>query len=397
MYIDTAAPYHQEYQFSVRLGKEQVQLVTKPSLLSWKQASVSSQLFFENAAINPGDTVLLYGCHLGPLAVSLARKIPSLQVLITDINHTALEMTRLTLAANHIHSIDLITAVDLPQEMHQKYRVIFIQLPKGRQLARRWLVQAFHALDLEGSLYLGGANSSGIQSVIKDAQALLGDGRVKAYKKGNRIAQFVKRRDSTPLPDWAYAPGIAPGRWVEYPINLSGQVFCIRSLPGIFSFDRLDEGTEMLLNCADIIRGTSVLDVGCGYGVVGLYATVKGAQQVHFTDDNLLAVAACKATLAVNNINNAQVFAGDLLEPVASFRYDLILSNPPFHAGQAVNHQIAEALIAQSYQALHPGGRLIIVANRFLRYGPMINAVFANASTLAETGKFHVLCGLKSR
>jgi 16S rRNA (guanine1207-N2)-methyltransferase len=101
--------------------------------------------------------------------------------------------------------------------------------------------------------------------------------------------------------------------------------------------------------------------------------------------------------LTLNRITNAKVFAGDLLNPIGSNKYDLVLSNPPFHTDRAVDLQIAQALIDQSWQALNPGGQLIIVANRFIRYDHLIKAIFGNVSTLTESGKFHVLSGLKSR
>ncbi len=396
MILAASASYEQAYQVSINLSSELVQLITKAGLPSWMDASASSQLFLENATINPNDAVLLYGNHMGPVGVSLARKIPSLCLFITDLNQTGLELTRLTVNANRISTIEILTEASLPRDFFEKCNVIFIRLPKGRLLARRWIMQAFEALKPGGSLYLAGANSAGIQSAIKDAKELFGDGQVLAYKKGNRIAQFIKRHNPKPHPEWTEAPGIAQGTWVKFPITITGHTFQVCSLPGVFSFDHLDEGTGTLLECTRFSPGSTVLDVGCGYGVIGLCASAGGVENVDLIDNNLLAIAACNETLMVNGVANAQVYAGDLLEPVASRRYDLILSNPPFHTGHEVNYQVAEALIVQSFQVLYPGGKLIIVANRFLRYGRIINEVFGNFSTLAETGKYHVLSGLKS-
>ena len=247
-----------------------------------------------------------------------------------------------------------------------------------------------------GVVYTLPANNSGIQSAVKDAQGLFGPGRILAYKKGNRVAEFVKKLADTPQPGWALAPGIASCTWVEFTIPFSNHTFHIRSLPGIFSFDHLDEGTDMLLRTIDIPAGARVLDVGCGYGIIGLYAATQGAGSVHLTDNNLLAVAACTETIARNRITNAEVFTGDLLGSIGSYQYDLILSNPPFHAGHAVDYQIAHSMINQSFQALNPGGQMIIVANRFIRYDRLIKEIFGNISILAESGKFHVLSGLKS-
>jgi 16S rRNA (guanine1207-N2)-methyltransferase len=392
----TTAPYWQVQRFTVKLGSEQLALVTKPGLPSWNLAAATSQLFIENMIIKPGDRALLYGCHMDCVAVYLSRFYPYLQVFLTDHNHTALEMTDRSLSANGITTVSLLATVELPPDLYGTFNVICIQLPKGRMLARRWLVQAWHGLAEDGCLYLAGANSAGIRSVIRDGQDLFGNGRALAYKKGNRVAQFIRRAGKKPKKEWAESPGIAPGSWVQFPISISSRIFQVRSLPGVFSYDQLDEGTGMLVNAMRVPQGAKVLDVGCGYGIIGVYAATAGAGSVDLVDNDLLAIAACRETITLNGITNAQVFAGDLLSPVGHKKYNLILSNPPFHAGHAVNYQITEAMIDQAYRALYPGGQLVIVANRFIRYDHLIGSVFGNVSTLEESGKFRLLSGLKS-
>jgi 16S rRNA (guanine1207-N2)-methyltransferase len=251
-------------------------------------------------------------------------------------------------------------------------------------------------LTQNGSLYIVGSNRAGIQSVVKEAQELYGPARVLAYKKGNRLAHFIKRAEDKPPPEWVNFPGIAPHTWVEFSISLPDHTFEIRSLPGIFSYDRLDEGTKMLLAAVNIPVGAKVLDAGCGYGIIGLFAAIRGAGLVHLVDNDLLSVEASRETLSVNSINHAEVIAGDLLNMPLPDKYDLVLSNPPFHIGHAVDYQIAHTLIENSLRALNPGGRLIIVANRFIRYNRLIQEIYGNITILAESGKFHVLSGLKS-
>jgi 16S rRNA (guanine1207-N2)-methyltransferase len=380
----------------VKLGKDQIEVVTKPGLPQWDLVSPSIQLLADYARIDPTDSVLMYGHHMGALGVYLSRNLPKCQLSITDNNLSVLEMTRMTLQANNVHSVNILTRIELPQELYQKYNAVFIQIPKGRQLARRWLLQAYNALVDGGKLYLSGSNHSGIQSVVKDAQELFGSGRILAYKKGNRIANFSKRTVAMPKPDWVQAPGIVPHSWVEFSITLPNHTFRIRSLPGVFSFDHLDAGSELLVSVIHTPVRAQVLDLGCGYGIIGLYSAIQGAGKVDLVDNNLLAVAACRETIALNCITNAEVFAGDLLFPVALNKYDLILSNPPFHIGHAVDYQIAQVMISQAYATLKPEGQMIIVANRFIRYDLLIKEIFGNISTLAESGKFQVLSGLKS-
>ncbi len=111
-----------------------------------------------------------------------------------------------------------------------------------------------------------------------------------------------------------------------------------------------------------------MLDMGCGYGIVGLIAATRGASQVTLSDDNLLAVRCARASAAANAITNVEIVAGDLLDAVKDQRFDLIVSNPPFHQQFDVNTNVAHRLIREAKSALKPGGRLVIVANAFLKY-----------------------------
>ena len=80
------------------------------------------------------------------------------------------------------------------------------------------------------------------------------------------------------------------------------------------------------MGAVQIPPGAKVLDAGCGYGIIGLFAAVEGAGLVHLVDNNLLAVEACRETLSVNGIKNAEVSAGDLLNPW--FRINMIWCSP---------------------------------------------------------------------
>jgi len=395
MHHQTNVSYMQVQEFNVNLRGGEISVISKPGVPGWKEIFPATQLLVEQVKIDPDDSILLLGSSQAALAVHLARQLKHGNLVIHDHNYTALEMTRLTLEANRVSSFQILPAVELPAESEHAFSKVIIQIPKGRQIIRRWLVQAYQALKTGGKVFIAGANAAGIQSTIKDAEALFGNGRILGYKKGNRVAEFIKDT-KTVSPEWSELPGIAPGTWVSFDIYLNDHPFSVRSLPGVFSYDRLDAGTEMLLQATCITPGDEILDVGCGNGIIGTYAAARDAGLVHMVDNNLLAIASARETLAVNHVRNAKVFTGDLLEPVGSQKYNLILSNPPFHAGFEVNYQITLAMISQSSQSLLPGGRLIIVANRFIRYTDLIRDIFGNVSILKESEKYHVLSGLKS-
>jgi 16S rRNA (guanine1207-N2)-methyltransferase len=385
-------------QLSVSLGNQQIELLTTPGLPEWDDLSPSINLLAKYSKVNPSENVMLLGCDLGSLCVHLLRLYPAISLVVHDQNATALEMCRHTLAANGISPgpVNILASAELPAALNETQDVVLLILPKGRVLTRRWLLQAMQALKLGGRLFLAGANSAGIQSIIKDAGQLFGAGSLLAYKKGHRVAEFTRPSLAQPLPDWASFPGIAPHTWVEFPVTVLGQKLAIRSLPGVFSYDHLDEGTALLLEYLRVPAGARVVDIGCGYGIIGLSAAMQGASLVHLVDNNLLAVASARASLAVNHVSSAEVFCGNLLDSLSQYTYDLVLSNPPFHRGHAVDYHISRAMIRQSFYVLDAGGRLVIVANRFIRYQGLIQEIYGNVSLLAESRKFHLLSGKKS-
>jgi len=388
--------YYDIHNFIAELKGEQVEVFSKPGLPAWNQISPPTTLLAEALHLNSTDRVLLFGCYQGALAVILARMLSNGSLWVTDTNIIALQMTRLTLEANHVSNINLIDDIEIQPEHYGNFNAVIMQIPKGRKIARRWLLRAYQALSPGGNLFIAGANKEGIQSIIKDADSLFGNVNILSYKKGNRLARSIKTSLPIPLLEWVQAPGIAIGTWFEFVIDLPDYSVHIHSLPGIFSYDGLDEGTELLLRELMIPPGAHVLDVGCGYGIIGLYAASLGSEWVDLIDNNLLAIASTQENIRLNKITNAKVFPGDLLNSIGMNKYNLILSNPPFHTGQAVDYQVAQTMIVNSHQALAPYGQLILVANKFIRYDRLMQQIYGNIVCLKETGKYHVLASLKT-
>jgi 16S rRNA (guanine1207-N2)-methyltransferase len=382
--------YYQTRAFSLMLGGQAIKLISKPGFPDWDSVSPAQQLLAD--AIKPvaDARMLLLGCGPGVLGAALARQAHAGGATLLDSSWIALAMAERTLQANNVANARVCSTISVLPEQAGAFDIAMIVVPNDRKLTRRWLVEAFAALRQGGELYTAGANDHGIRSAIGDAEALFGGAHVLNYKHGNRVALTRKLAGVKDSPGWAGEAGIAPSTWHAFAAQARGHTFQLRSLPGVFAYDRVDAGTALLLEVLTIPAGARVLDVGCGYGIIGLVAARLGAAQVEMVDVNLLAVAAADENILHNRIANARAFVSDGVPEGAARRYDLVVSNPPFHVGKSVDSDIARAFIERAQHALVPGGQLMLVANQFLRYDQVLRAAFEQVTCLASNRSYRV-------
>lgn len=127
---------------------------------------------------------------------------------------------------------------------------------------------------------------------------------------------------------------------------------------GIFASHGIDPGTALLIENLDLRATDRVLDLGCGWGAVGV-AAAKAAPdgRVVLTDVNRRAARLARQNLDRNRVRNAEVRIGSLFEPVAEETFDVIATNPPFHAGRP----LVLKLLSETPTHLVPEGRLVLV------------------------------------
>ncbi|MHA0857671.1 class I SAM-dependent methyltransferase [Paenibacillus sp. CMAA1364] len=142
---------------------------------------------------------------------------------------------------------------------------------------------------------------------------------------------------------------------------LRGEKYQFISDAGVFSKNGVDFGSKVLIEAMDIGREAHVLDVGCGYGPIGL-AAAKLASNGHVTmiDVNNRAIKLAKENAQLNGISNVSIVESDLYTAVKGQRFDVILSNPPIRAGKETVHAIFE----QAYDHLIEGGTLWVVIQK---------------------------------
>ena len=157
---------------------------------------------------------------------------------------------------------------------------------------------------------------------------------------------------------------------------------------GVFSRDGLDRGTEVLLEALPPLEGR-VLDLGCGWGAVGVALGKRyPALDIVMTDINSRAVELARRNLAENGVT-AAVLQGDGFDAVEG-RFDAIVTNPPIRAGKALIY----GLFARARDYLEPDGALYVVIRKqqgapsALKY---LKEIYSRAETVDRASGFHVL------
>jgi 16S rRNA G1207 methylase RsmC len=144
--------------------------------------------------------------------------------------------------------------------------------------------------------------------------------------------------------------------------------------------------------------GDTVLDLGCGWGIVGLIAAQKAQQgQVTLVDSSSVAVEAARRTLALNSVINARVLLSDGAAAVHDVRFDVVVTNPPFHQEQQTDYNVAHQFIRDAASVLQRRGRLYVVANRFIRYEHQMSECFHEVSVVYEDNLYRVLLAVRPK
>lgn len=267
-----------------------------------------------------------------------------------------------------------------------------VRIQKGRDATWVDLRQAWDALADGGRLLVGGANELGIATWVKRLARVVGQpGEVLANHSRARVALFHRR--GRPREGWPVDGPSAVPLWPPTPDGPQPPLIAVP--PGVFGQGVLDGGTARLVSrLAAEPPAARVLDLGCGSGHLGLNALLRWPRAcAWFVDADARAVAAVRANLGDGRLGlgaRAEVAWWDVGEPLPADGFDLILSNPPCHAGAAHDLTIARAMFRSAAAALAPGGRLLVVANRQLPYEAEL-AASGPTEVLAQQGGFKLL------
>ncbi|MHC5268854.1 class I SAM-dependent methyltransferase [Enterococcus sp. LJL98] len=190
-------------------------------------------------------------------------------------------------------------------------------------------------------------------------------------------------------------PAIAHN-YVTWNFELKGKDFRFTTDSNVFSKGTVDYGSRVLIEAfesKDLPAGP-LLDVGCGYGPIGLSLAYSTGRFVEMLDVNERAVALAQKNAEQNQIENVAIHTSDLYETLEHSAYAAILSNPPIRAGKQVVHAILE----KAYPLLLVGGTLTIVIQK-KQGAPSAQKkmleVFGNAQILLKDRGYYIIQSTK--
>jgi 16S rRNA (guanine1207-N2)-methyltransferase len=155
--------------------------------------------------------------------------------------------------------------------------------------------------------------------------------------------------------------------------TIFGHELVFKTAPSLFSPNHVDVGTLAMLSCVELRRGDKVLDLGCGYGVVGIAAAkVVGAESVVMVDNDAVAVALAQENASANGVGEVKVRQSDGFEDFSDTDFSVILINPPYH----VDFSVPKRFVHKGFNRMVIGGRFYMVTKRRLWYRNKLIGIF---------------------
>ncbi len=182
---------------------------------------------------------------------------------------------------------------------------------------------------------------------------------------------------------------------IEIVVNLLDNELTLHTRWGVFSPRSIDEGTLLLMKHIEVGVNDVCLDLGCGYGPIGLALAkhcTKG--EVHMVDKDFVAIELANNNANLNNLSNAKAYFSDaFLQVPNEVKFDQVISNLPAKVGR----EQLSIILYDAFDALKPGGKITVVTIKGLKDFIKNNfkSVFGNYKKLKQGQKYIVSQAIK--
>ncbi len=349
--------------------------------------SPATRLLLRNPPALDGRRILVVDAPAGDIGPPLAALLPDADITLFQTRYS--DFRRARASADYLPRVrlDFGAWYTAPDRLHD---VAAVYLPHGREALALLLDMVRAAVAPGGRVLLTGPLRGGIRSARAALEERLGTAERLDAARHCLLFSATAPGPADPAPT-------LEERGVRFNATVGQQRLELHSFPGVFSHGRLDDGTRLLLETplptgrkSLLARRHGILDFGCGCGAIGAWFSRQWPDaRVDMTDSNAVALEAARRTAALNGMPGDAVFASDVFSDVDR-RYGLIVSNPPFHSGVDTDYRVVADFLRGAAGHLVANGTLRLVANRFLKYRPLLEERFAHHRVLAEDNRFRV-------
>lgn len=277
----------------------------------------------------------------------------------------------------------------------EHFASVVVLPPRQRDHARALLARALVSLAPGGTVVVSVANNDGARSLEADLARLAGTVPRTLSKHKARVFWHTADPAAQPAGD---APLCAAWLALDDVAMIDGGRYASRR--GLFAWDRIDAGSALLArHLPGDLRGR-VADLGAGWGYLAteIIARCPEVTVLHLYEADARALAPARRNLAATGRSDVatDVIWHDVSAGVPG-RYDVVVSNPPFHQGRADEPALGQAFIRAAAGALEPHGAFWLVANRHLPYEATLARHFAQHRTVADAGGYKVIVATGAR
>ncbi|WP_416308645.1 methyltransferase [Neptunicella sp. SCSIO 80796] len=265
--------------------------------------------------------------------------------------------------------------------------VIVLKIPKSQALLEQQLIDLQSVVTRQTQIIAAGKTNSISKATLGLFEKYLGTTTTSLARKKARLifcSASADKQHSSPYPTvW----------------TMTDSGFTISNHANVFSRQSIDIGGRFMLENLPDCSGKTVVDLGCGNGILGLTVLARYADaKVIFIDESAMAIASAQQNVQTNladSIERAQFLLSNCLEQLTPQTIDVVLCNPPFHQQNTITDHIAWQMFNDSKQRLVRGGELRVVGNRHLDYPRKLKKLFGGYQVVASNQKFSILSCIK--
>lgn len=350
------------------------------NLQAWDAADEHIIKYIVDNEVTPKQTAIIND-SFGALQCALTSIEPTWPLFVESDAKTGLLGAKQNLADNQLADTN-ITRFNSREMLPTDTQLVLIKLPKNLTYFANQLQRLSQVLPAETLVIIGAKAKSINKSLLATIEQNLGPASASLTWKKTRVISCTTDGKSRECE-----------KEVTWPVNELN--LTISNLSNVFAANKLDIGARIMLDNMPEDEFKTVIDLGCGNGILGLRAAqLYQDANIHFVDDSEMAVASSQHNWQLNNLPTelGHFHWDDCLTHLdEDISADLVLCNPPFHQGEAITDHIAWQMFLDARRRLAPGGLLQVVGNRHLSYHIKLQRLFKNCKTVASNGKFVIL------